>query len=480
MSQFWRASAVTGAALFLEAVGASLAIALCATVSGALDANLPLWLVFLALLWSFILSLYVQTIRFSLNLRGAIGLALSSASILILANLNTGLGFFPIGDIINGDLRTAYSLAMTFVFLVALWWRGTSLAHDEVTLDTVRTAFQWGLVVVIGAVIVDALTDASIVNGFMVLGFFTVGLVGLALARFSAESSDVQGMSREWFIPIGVAVGAVLLLALLISGLGMGGLDDVTRAILRIIGTISEWILRPILLGLGYLAAALVSVGNWLTSIMGGGDLSGLNEAQEQLRRFHESLEDVEGDGMPQWVYTLLKWTVFIIASVIIGWVLFRVFRFRRLFRRSGDVEEVRESLFTWDKANADLSGLIDGWWNNLVRKATADDKPEPEPENPREVYHRFLKISDTMGHPRSESQTPREHRAEVGEELPPPPVDRIVDGFHTAHYGNRPAESGEMAGLLNDLAALRRREAEWKEAERQKAKEEDAAESDR
>ena len=262
------------------------------------------------------------------------------------------------------------------------------------------------------------------------------------------------------------------MLALLISGLGLGGLDDVTRAILRVVGRIGEWILRPILLGLGYIAEVLVIFGKWLTSVMGGGDLSGLNEAQEHLRRFHENLEDVEGSGLPQWVYTLMKWTAFLIGTIVVGLVLFRVFRFRRLFRLSGEVQEVRESLFTWDKANADLTGLIDGWWNSLVRRATEDDKPEPDPENPREVYHRFLSISDTIGHPKAEGQTPREHREDVVEELPEQSVDRIVGGFHSAHYGNHPAGSGEFQVLLNDLAILRQREAEWKEEE--KAKEND------
>ena len=473
MSQFWRASAVTGTALFLEAVGAYLAIGIFTALSNTPGAHLPLWLVFVALLWAFVLSLYVQTVRFSLNLRGVIGLFISCFSLLVLANLNTGLGFFPVGKILYGDLQTALALALSFVFLAALWWRGTSLAHDEVTLDTVRTAFQWSLVVLVASVVIDSLIPEKVVGGFLVLGFFAVGLLGLALARFSAESADLQVMSREWFIPIGAAVGAVLLLALLISGLGLGGLDDVTRAVLRVIGRISEWLLKPILLGLGYIAEALVVFGKWLTTFMGGGDLSGLNEAQEQLRRFHESLEDVEGGGIPQWIYTLLKWTVFLLGTLVIGFVLFRVFRFRRLFRLGGDVQEVRESLFTWDKANADLAGMVEGWWNNLVRRATEEKKPEPEPENPREVYHRFLRISDNMGHPKEDGQTPREHQGDVSEELPTQPVDRIVGGFHSAHYGNQATGSGEMQVLLRDLAELRQREAEWQEQEKAREKEE-------
>ena len=366
----------------------------------------------------------------------------------------------------------AFALAVSLVFLVALWWRGTSLAHDEVSLDTVKTAFQWGLAVLVGAVVIDGFTSKDIVGGFLVISFFAVGLFGLSLARFSTESADAPVMSREWLLPIGVAVGAVLALAMVVSALGVGGLDDVTRAILRMLGRVSEWLLRPILLGLGYIAEVLVHFGKWLTTVMGGGDLSGLNEAQEQLRRFHEELEDVEGGGLPQWVYTLLRVGVLFLAAAVAGFVLFRVFRFRRFFKLSGDVQEVRESLFTWGKANADLGAVVDAWWNDLVRRATADDSRRPEPSDPREVYHRFLAISETVGHAKEEGQTPREHQGAVGEELPPQPVDRIVGGFQASHYGKTETGSGEMQILLRDLADLRQREAEWREAEKAKEKE--------
>ena len=464
MSLFWRTSAITGAALFLEAAAAYLAISLFTTLTNMAGARLPLWLTFLALTWAFLLSWYVQTIRFSLNLRGIFGLSVSLISILVLANLNTNMGFFPVGRILNGDILTAFSLILTLAFLVALWWRGSNLAHDEVTLETVKGAFQWGLAVVVGAVIIDSLVTPKIVSGFLIVGFFAVGLLGLSLARFTAESGEPQAMSRDWFIPIGVAVGAVLLLALIISGLGMGGLDDVTRAILRLVGTVGGWILNPILLGLGYIAAALVAFGHWLTSILGSGDLSGLNEAQEELRRFHENLEDVEDGGPPDWVYSLLKWIAFLIASFLVGWLLYRVFRFRRLLRNPGQVEETRESLFTWGKANDDLFGLVGGWWNNLVLKATAEDQPQTEPENPRELYHSFLELSESIGRPKAEEQTPREHQDTLEDSLPPAPVDRIVDGFQVNYYGNRNIGTGGMAPLLQDWAVLRQHEAEQRE----------------
>lgn len=458
MSQFWRTSAITAAALFLEAAAAYLVIALLSLLTNTAAARLPLWLALLALAWAFILSLYIQTIRFSLNLRGVIGLFLSLLSLMILAGLS-GIGFVPLGRLLSGDLNIAFGLALTAAFLVALWWRGSSLAHDEVTLETVRGAFQRGLGVVVAAVVIDALVEARIVSGLLVVGFFAVGLAGLSLARFAAEAAEGQGMSRDWFLPIGIMVAAVLLLALLIGGLGMGGLDDVTRAILRMVGAVGNWILRPILLGLGYVAAALVALGNWLTSVLGGGDLSGLNEAQEQLRRFHENLEEVEGDGPPGWVYALLRWLAVLAASLLAGWILFRIFRFRRLLRRSGDVEEVRESLFTWDKANRDLFGAVNGWWHNLVQRATAEEDKIPEPANPREVYHRFLEVSANVGRPKAEGQTPREHQETLEDRLPPAPVARIVGGFQRSHYGRQATNPQEMDTLRQDWDTLRQHE---------------------
>ena len=79
------------------------------------------------------------------------------------------------------------------------------------------------------------------------------------------------------------------------------------------------------------------------------------------------------------------------------------------------------------------------------------------------------------MGHPKAEGQTPREHQVDVEEELPPQPVDRIVAGFHTAHYGNRTAGSDEMQGLLRDLSTLRQREATWQEEEKAREREADS-----
>ena len=71
---------------------------------------MPFWLVFLALIWAFVLSMYVETMRFSANLRGYSGLGISVVSVLFLASLTSGLGLAPMAAIIRGDAGQAFTL----------------------------------------------------------------------------------------------------------------------------------------------------------------------------------------------------------------------------------------------------------------------------------------------------------------------------------------------------------------------------------
>ncbi len=457
MNRFWRNSLITAVALYLETTVFYLVFSMLTTLIQLPAAKVPFWLALIAMGWSFLLSYYLQTIRFSLNLRAVGGLAASVVSLVILSNVMTGSGLVPLGAIITGDLHTAAAVVIGFISLAALWWRGAKIAQDQVNLDTIRGAFQWGMAIVFAAVLVDVLAPNDVVGGFLILGYFAVGLVGLSLARFAVEAGESQTMSRDWLLPIGATVGGVLLLVLIISGVGLGGLDDVTRAVFGFAGKVGLWALKPVFLGLGYLAAGLAALLDWLVSMFGGGDLSQFDEAQRQLQEFHESLEEQGPTGPPAWLVALLKWSAFLVVSTVVGWVLFRLFRYRRLWRRGAEVEEIRESLFSWERANQDLNSMMAGWWNNLVGAANRESRPQSEPSDPRELYHRFLGLSADLGAPKGEGQTPKEHEAGVERILPPQPVDNIVNGFQSAHYGRWEAGEPEMRELLDDWAGVQR-----------------------
>ena len=456
MSKFWRNRAITGAGLFLETCAFYLLFGIISEVVHLPMAGLSFWLVLLALVWAYLLSFYVQTLRFTGNLRGAAGLAISVVSILILVSLNGDRGLIPVGDIISGDAGTSAGVFFTLAFLVTLWWRGGTLAQDDMALDTVRGAFRWGLVVVFAAVLIDGLGSAEIVNGFLIVGFFAAGLIGLSLARFSWEAGESQQMSINWWVPIGVVTVAVLALGLLISAVGLGGLDDVTRLVLRTVHTIGFWMLRPILLVLGGLVWLMVGLGNWIAGYFGGGDLSAMMEAQEQILQFQEDMREQAGEGgPPAALVAALKWAGFLTATALSGWLLYRMFRVRRMWRREDEVEETRESLFSWRRANQDLSSLISEWWNSLVNVAERKKGTAADPRNPREYYHSLLTVAAGLNLPRREWQTPREHQSTLRGVLPAEPVAHIIDCFQLDHYGHVAAGQVELDRLKQDWEVI-------------------------
>ena len=454
MTTFARAAFVTGITLFLDGFAIYLLGRLVSNAIRLPEAGLPLGIAMVAIGWSFILSWYVQNIRFSLNLRGVIGLIVSALSVLVLAGISMGAGWFPIGLVFSGDLNAVAALFISATLLLLLWWRGTAIARDDVTLDVVRNAFVRGVIIVMAAVAADALLDASIIRLPVLFMFFAIGLGGMALSRFAVDSG-VGRISRGWLLAIVTSIGAVLLIALILGAAGVGGLDEVARAIVRGIAFLGLWTLRPILLLLGLVAAALVAVGNWIAGFFGGGDLSGLELARLQIEEFHESLREVEGDGPPNVILTIIKWLAFLSAISLAGWVLFRMFRRRRLTGGNYAAVETRESTFTLQGAGQDVADALSGWLNwasNLRRR-------RPPPVNPREVYHRMLDVASAVGFARRSSQTPQEHRREANQALPDPPVERIVRGFQRYHYG---PDSGEpdpetMQTLVDDLDDLQR-----------------------
>ncbi len=453
MTAFARSAFVICVTLFMEGFAIYLVGRLLSNAVRLPEAGIPLGVAMVAIAWSFTLSWYVQNIRFSLNLRGVIGLLISALSVLALAGVSMGAGWFPIGLVFSGDLNAIASLCLAAVLLLFLWWRGASTARDDVTLDVIRNAFVRGVIIVMVAAAVDPLIPASIIGLPILVLFFAVGLGGLVLSRFAIDSGVGQ-ISRRWLVAIVASVGGALLLSLLVGAIGVGGLDEAARSILRGIGFLGLWILRPLLLLLGLMAAGLVAIGNWISSFFGGGDLSGLELARLQIQEFHDSLREVEGDGPPGVILTVIKWLAFLMAVSLAGWVLFRMFRRRRLVGGNYADTETRESTFTLQAAGSDVAVALAGWlnWASHFRRS-------PPPTDPRAVYLRMLDIAHNVGFTRRAWQTPQEHRKEATQALPDPPVGRIVGEFQRYHYGPQPddTDSQTMRDLLDDLSDLRR-----------------------
>ena len=447
MALFWRTRTIIWVTLFLESCALYLILSMFATLARFEQLHMPIWLVLIALVWGYVLSSWILGLGITPVLRGLLGVALGVPSLLVLTAWNAGEAIQPFQLLISGGLAGIGIFVGSILFLLIVWWRGVSLSQEDVTLDVVRSSFQVGLVVLLGVSLIDVVTPGSIVNGFLVVGFFAVGLLGMAFARFSSETSEERDMPTQWIWPIIACVLAVLAIGLLVSALGLGGLDDVTRVVARAVAAVGYWILEPVLMLIGLVAGALVNAGNWFSNLMGGGNLDGLIEAQRRIDEFHESLRETESQPGSNVTFLVLQWTATAVGVLAVAWAIYALFRSRRRRGHDGEVLENRESLFTIKHAGDDIGdaigGLLSGLYGGRQRR-----RRRSTPRSPREYYHALLEFARRVGKPREAWETPREHQRELSGLLPADPVGQIVDEFQDAHYGANSATEAQMDRL--------------------------------
>ena len=452
MGPRWRTRAVTGVAIFLEGCALYLVFSVVAHLSKVEQLPMPFWLVIAALAWGFVLSSWILGMKVTPVLRGVTGLMLGVPSLMVLTGWNAGLALHPFDLLLSGGMRGIGLFVGTIIFLLITWWRGVELSREEITLDAVRSAFQIGMIILLAAALIDAVVEARIVSGFFVVGFFAVGLMGMALARFSSETGEDREMPQQWIWPIAACVAAVLVLGLIFSGLGIGGLDDVTRGVVNLVGSLGYRLLEPVLLVIGFIAGGLVSLGNWLSSMLGGGSLDGLIEAQRRLDQFHESLREAESGDEGSALFTAMKWTAAALGVAIAAVVIYSLFKSRRRGSHDTEVVESRESLFSLKRAGDDISEVLSGLFGGLLGSSRRRSRRF---QSPRDYYHALLDLSEKAGRPREDWETPREHQRSLAGVLPSDPVARIVDEFQAAHYGASPGDPELLGRLESDRLAL-------------------------
>ena len=452
MKPAWRSRTITLVALFLESCTLYLIFAAVSYLTKLEQLHMPFWLALVSLGWAFGLSSWILALHLTPVLRGMVGMALGIPSLLVLIAWNAGKVLSPFGLLFPPEAGGIGLFVGSTIFLLLVWWRGVEVSREEATLDSVRSAFQIGMITLLLVALVDAATEGSIVSGFLVLGFFAVGLPGMALARFSADGGEHREMPTQWIWPIAACVGGVLALGLLVSGLGLGGLDDATRTIAGAIRAVGLKILEPVVMLIGLLAGALVSVGRWFSGLLGGGDFEGLLQAQRRINEFHESLREVESEPRGNILFTVLQWTAAAFGAITAVGVVYWLFRTRRHRGSQADVIETRESLFSLRRAGSDVSGalgsIFPGNWRARGKRLRSFGSP-------RDYYHDLLEKAERAGRPRGEWETPREHQRELSGILPADPVARIVDEFQKAHYGAAPSSSQQLERLEGDRLLL-------------------------
>jgi hypothetical protein len=325
---------------------------------------------------------------------------------------------------------------LTLLIALYVFRRGTRLLdHDSISLRRLFARASVGLLLILGIVALSAMRPNDIrltLTTVMLLTFFAVGLLSIALATAS-EEHDTQLSRLGWrgLLTLTGSIGLVLVLGLLFAAVFGQDAAQAVRAIIQIIAFIAALILLPFLL-------LLEGVFRWLAGLLNLGSLEQMLARLQQQQRQQQTLATEPLDIFPPWVATALQIFLALLPVLLIIALYLLV---RRRARREPNRDEERESLWSWSDLRADLRDLLAGLrrarTEEGLRAALARLRGDDPASRIRRSYIRLLLIGEARNHPRATPQTPQEYAPDASAMLPSAahPIAELTATYERARY---------------------------------------------
>jgi len=392
-----------------------------------------------------------------------------------------------VGDFVGGALGLfgrRLAVAGTLVALVMVWQRALALARSDLSFDDVQGYFRAAVLMYIALHLASMLFSplgfphfpvaAMTINGVLL---FSCGLVAMAVARVeaAADARSVSDLAQngQWAGVLAAAVFAEIALALVVLAVLSADVGALLAAPLALAANGLLWVAMGVLLGIAYGVSWILFAFQWLMQAFG------LTPSLQQLTPpDFSALEDLRDPEKATQLFSpevLLSIKALLLALGAVAMVAVLVWGLRRRrhsVRRDGDV--VRESVFSWAGARADLRALWDLLWGRLLRRgnlavsALTDRLPDVGERDDvpsfREAYRRLLRNARRSGLPRPAETTPHEWLAVWSRTRPAalPDLAAVTEGYERERYGERPADAAAAtAAWRRTREALQRAESE-------------------
>jgi hypothetical protein len=314
----------------------------------------------------------------------------------------------------NG-LRAIITSGLTLL----VWWRGIVAGRARPSLDTaegaLRLAFGALALLFVLQVFVprDPEVQASLIGAVLLV--VSTGLLGLPLAavqdqreRARYAGSPSPEIDGSWFGLLFGGVGALLLVALLLAqSLSFERLDLVLVPLGQLLGMLAWFVLYPLALAIGYLIVGVI----WLLRLV-------IRPSEpHEMPRFTEMdwLKELreQADQPDQAAGAFLPTLGLIVGVLLAVWLLARAARRLQEWRLPDDVEEVRDSVWSWELRRAELLERLRARFqrpSQLVAIAPLDQADETPAGNVRQLYRRLLRLGIRRGRRRAVAETPDEY----------------------------------------------------------------------
>jgi len=342
-----------------------------------------------------------------------------------------GQWFTHFGKTLLDSFSKLHPASVALVAGIYFWWRGISRGRHTPGTETIYPMLLVGIAASAGLIILwqislgaDSLREAAPAVVPQVAAFFFFGLAALALSNLQSiqrkllPEDRTRVFNRRWLpILFGIVAGIVLAAIGLVSILSPQFIALLARAFDSALDVLYQ-VLLYLLIPLGYLAEALVFIARFILSFLRKGQP--LQQSERPDFSISERLNQPTGLDLPEAAILAIKWTLF---AIVIAAALFLLTRFISRYQASRtktDVEEVDESLWSWDVFKADLSLFLHTLLQGLRRKRRLPDASKPAAArygvdeghrllNVREIYRRFLWESARLGFMRRCHETPGE-----------------------------------------------------------------------
>ena len=325
---------------------------------------------------------------------------------------------------------------LTLLIALYVFRRGTQLLdHDSISLRRLFARASVLLLLILGIAGVSSARPADMqltLTTMMLLTFFAVGLLAIALAAAS-EEHDTRLSRLGWrgLLTLAGAIALVLVLGLLFAAVFGQDAARAVRGIIQVLVFLIALVLLPFLL-------LLEGLLRWIASLINLGGLEQMLARLQQQQRQQQTMAAEPLNIFPPWVAVALQIFLALLPVLIIVALYLLI---RRRARREPNRDEERESIWSWSGLRADLRDLLAGLRRSRaeegLRGALARLRGDDPISRIRRSYIRLLLAGEAREHPRAAPQTPREYAPEAGAMLPGAarPIAELTEVYERARY---------------------------------------------
>jgi len=381
-------------------------------------------------------------------------------------NLLNGSWFATYGN----EIISFFTKYPPFVFgIIAglyFWWRGINLARSRLYFDDIYHSFLIQLATLVFLIIMWSFTYKSgpLKNitssiGIYVVGFFFFGLLALALTnlrviqeKFRKKGELSKNFGRRWLTTILIVIGGVIMLGVGFASIFSSQFVSLLGKFMNSISGAYSAVINFILLAIGLLVQLIYDIGEFLINLIPKPKALTTTPETSPL----VATTTTPGSGGVYYNPQLVLIVKLVFLALIVFGVIFlisKAIRRRHQTEQSEDIEEVQESLWSWEGFKADLMVFFKSIFQLFKRKhkpvqanIATDWQVEDDIErrlNIREIYQHLLWHGARLKIPREKYETPSEYARRLGRAVPDgkEPLDEITGLYIDARYGDHPVE---------------------------------------